>query len=183
MDEIFESKNLNSFFIRAILSLSIANFYSLETVKNTVIVGMEGKNSYGKLWEDTFNQFSGAEPTMLIGGNDQLSIEAARWFAAKTSGKLYKEVHVDKFPYEPNKASYIALRKRNSSIWTINPEMPLDLKGILNKNYFKQIILIRKVGDKSEVTESLKTLENTDSVKLIFKKTYEDRELFLFKCF
>lgn len=161
--------------------LFIANIGSLETVKKTVVVGMEGRNSYGQLWKDTFNNISPIEPTLFIGGFDQIGIEAARWFASATSSVRYSQITIDSYPFEQSRANYSALRKRNLSIWSKDPKFPKDLGTVLKQNYFKQAIVVRKIKEESEAFKNLKLINSNPKAKLIFKHIYEDLELNLFK--
>jgi hypothetical protein len=157
-----------------VAALFFGSFMQLYTYRKGLIVGLEGKPELGILQETLMRIIDPSKPTLVIGANDQLSIESLRWHAAVAAHIPYTHVVFTSFPYREDKILTQQTRSRNVDMWLADGVVAKLFPQIIREGHFKQLVILRKIGVRDPLINSILQSNAESQLK---RKKFGDREL------
>lgn len=157
-----------------VIALCFGSFMQLYTYRKALIAGLEGKPELGLLQETLMRIIDPSKPTLVIGANDQLSIESLRWHAAVAAHIPYTHIIFTSFPYREDKILTQQIRSRNVDQWIFDGAVAKPLAQILQEGHFQQLAIFRKIGSSEPLISSI--LQSNAGPQLKRKK-FGGREL------
>lgn len=162
-------------------SICILFIINLSAIEASLKAQFEGEPEFLSQFEFLFKN-TGNVPVLFYGISDDFSIEALRWYYAKSAKKLYTEVRLDAYPYRDDKNFTAKMRNRNIDAPYKIPGFPKKPLGrILEQNYYQFAVHINNTQKKQRFYKEGLEFKNILSGKLVSKSESKSRQIEVYR--